>query len=228
MGPITLSKADEMLWLGRYTERVYTTLREFFETYDGNVDLEVKDFSEFCAACDMPVSPHARVDEFLYDFLYDRENPVSMCAAMRAAFGDAMLLRPELGTETISYVELALINLRRSKEPGLRLVQHRSVGDDILAFWGSIENGCGDRSVKALVFVGKYVERIELLSRFGKPDRELAGAVDKLALYLSFVESPECLPIAQVLEELATRVCERGYGVPLGDRIRGLIQEPAA
>ncbi|MDD3486682.1 MAG: alpha-E domain-containing protein, partial [Atopobiaceae bacterium] len=122
MGPITLSKADEMLWLGRYTERVYTTLREFFETYDGNVDLEVKDFSEFCAACDMPVSPHARVDEFLYDFLYDRENPVSMRAAMRAAFGDAMLLRPELGTETISYVELALINLRRSKEPGLRLV----------------------------------------------------------------------------------------------------------
>ena len=34
MGIISIEKADHLYWLGRYAERVYTTLRVFFHIYD--------------------------------------------------------------------------------------------------------------------------------------------------------------------------------------------------
>ena len=34
MGIISLEQKDRLLWLGRYTERVYTTLRLYSNTYD--------------------------------------------------------------------------------------------------------------------------------------------------------------------------------------------------
>ena len=34
MGIITLNKVDELWWLGRYTERVFTTLKTFIPYYD--------------------------------------------------------------------------------------------------------------------------------------------------------------------------------------------------
>ena len=34
MGIISLEQKDMLLWLGRYTERVYTTLRLYSNTYD--------------------------------------------------------------------------------------------------------------------------------------------------------------------------------------------------
>ena len=38
MGIISIEKADHLYWLGRYTERVYTTLRVFFHIYDNMIE----------------------------------------------------------------------------------------------------------------------------------------------------------------------------------------------
>ena len=35
---VTASKADNLFWLGRYTERVFTTLSQFFPFYDRVMD----------------------------------------------------------------------------------------------------------------------------------------------------------------------------------------------
>ena len=34
MGIISVENADHLYWLGRYTERVYTTIRVFFHIFD--------------------------------------------------------------------------------------------------------------------------------------------------------------------------------------------------
>ena len=40
MGIISVEKASNLYWLGRYSERVYTTLRKFFVNYDSMIDVE--------------------------------------------------------------------------------------------------------------------------------------------------------------------------------------------
>ena len=228
MGALTLAKADELVWLGRYTERVFTTLKEFFRCYDANVDVEAKDFSEFCEALDIAIDPEANVDAALSDILYNPDNPASVCSSMRAAFGNAILLRPELGTQVTSYVELALMNLRGSKDPIARLPMHRTVRDDLLAFWGSVEDSVDSGEAKALLFFGKYVERLELWSRFGATERQLDRPLRKLAFYLCYVTHPECLPVADTLATLESNLGARGYGKPVCERVRTLVEAARA
>ena len=40
MGIISIEKADHLFWLGRYTERVFTTLRMFFKYFDEMLDMD--------------------------------------------------------------------------------------------------------------------------------------------------------------------------------------------
>ena len=211
MGPITLTSADQLYWLGRYTERVYTTLRRFFSTYDQSIDHGPEDFRGFCRELDIPFDPMLSANELIHDILYDRDKPSSVCASMRAAFGNAMMLRSELGTPTTAYVELALIRLKESKQPDARLLRQRSVHDDLLAFWGSVEDGTADPEVKALLFLGKYVERLDLYVRFGVDAERLEAPLVKLAFYLGAVRHPECLPQVGALEDLARALDARGY-----------------
>lgn len=223
--PITRAKADQLFWLGRYGERVYTTLKRFDKTYDSNVDLDAKDFSELCHELDMPFDPEEPVEALVGEILYNRDNPSSVCSSMEAAFGNAILLRPELGTETSSYVELALIALRDSGNPAARLSRHRTVRDDLLAFWGSVEDGMGSTEAKALLFFGKYVERIDLWSRFGADEALLDRPVRKLIFYLGYVRCPGCLPIAGTLAGLVKSVRARGYGEFITGRLDAALEE---
>lgn len=218
--PLTRAKADQLFWLGRYSERVYTTLRRFFEVYDSSVDLEPADFAEFCRELDMPFDPETTCEGLFREILYDPDNAVSVTSSMRAAFGNAILLRPELGTETASYVELALINLRGSENPVARLPMHRSVRDDLLAFWGAVEDGVGSGEAKALLFFGKYVERIELWSRFGVDELSLDRPVRKLIFYLGYVRHPECLGLGDIISSLVAALGLRGYGEFVTNRLR--------
>ncbi len=45
MGIISVDQADRLFWLGRYSERVYTTLRLYSKSFDSMID-EIADRSE--------------------------------------------------------------------------------------------------------------------------------------------------------------------------------------
>ena len=38
MGVISVEQTDRLYWLGRYTERVYTTMKLYFRTYDTMIE----------------------------------------------------------------------------------------------------------------------------------------------------------------------------------------------
>ena len=44
MGIISVEHTDRLLWLGRYSERVYTTLKIFASYFDSMIDLNVEEF----------------------------------------------------------------------------------------------------------------------------------------------------------------------------------------
>lgn len=120
---VTASKADNLFWLGRYTERVFTTLSQFFPFYDRVMDTDV--------------------DAFIHSFLYDEKNPDSVRSAIVYAFNNAVILRPELGSRSLQQVELAMSSIVEASEYGgtdADIFKHRDIADNMLAFWGR----CGE------------------------------------------------------------------------------------
>ena len=82
----------------------------------------------------------------------------------------------------------------------------------MLAFWGGIENSAAGPDFKALLLLGKYIERIDLYTRFSLPTELLDPPLRKLAGYstaLAEVPLPECM--AQGLRLLAEALPERDY-----------------
>ena len=53
MGIISVEQADRLYWLGRYTERVYTTLKIFSKSFDTLIDGLVDSYVKFCKDIDI-------------------------------------------------------------------------------------------------------------------------------------------------------------------------------
>ena len=65
----------------------------------------------------------------------------------------------------------------------------------MLAFWGGVENSPVDPTLKSFIFVGKYLERVDLYTRFGYSMEELKAPLGKLASYimpLNGLPVPQC------------------------------------
>jgi len=48
MGIISIEKTNRLFWLGRYCERVFTTLKVFRKYYDTMIDGSQSDYQIFC------------------------------------------------------------------------------------------------------------------------------------------------------------------------------------
>ena len=211
MSTLTPAKAHSCIQLGRCTEHVYTELKEFFSAYDNSIDLDSMDFAALCYASNIEEASGAQVDDILFDLFYDRESPNSICSIAHQALDAGLSLRSEIGDATIGHIEVALSNLRKSKAPSTRLIKHRAACDDLLAFWGSVEDGDAPATVKALIFLGKYSERIDLYARFKKPVAKFAPSIMKIGFYFGSIPPDELVPIKPVLMEIVSDVSKRGY-----------------
>ena len=218
---VTASKADNLFWLGRYTERVYTTLNVFFPFYDRVADSDVEAFRPFARALDLP-EDFDDFDAFIHTFLYDQDNPDSVRSAMAAAFNNAVILRPELSTRLLQYIELALAKIDAAAACPAdeeSLFSQRDVADNLHAFWGGVENSAADPSFNALVFIGKYIERLDLYSRFNLPADMMLAPMRKLCGYVLQLGDrplPQCY--AEGLDEIVPTLMVRGY-IEVADRL---------
>lgn len=169
MGFISIEKSDSLYWLGRYTERVFTTMELSFEYYDEMLDEKPEAFKAFTEMMGMSFCKEGI--EQVEEFLYDRSNIYSICACINAAYDNGITLREEIGSESLAYIQLALDQMKASKPYEEKYRQLLKVLDTIYAFWGCLDDKMVDEENRNLVKTGRYVERVDLLLRSGRTER---------------------------------------------------------
>jgi uncharacterized alpha-E superfamily protein len=171
MGIISLEQTNRLYWLGRYTERVYTTIRLYSKCYDAMIDNIDENYEDFCRKLEIP-NIYKDKEDFNTRYPFDESDVNSIHSNLIRAYDNAIVLREELGSETLSYIQLAIYAMNKAKISRAPLLELQNVEDNILAFWGISDDFINDDVIRNIIKTGKRVERIDLYARL-KMDRAL-------------------------------------------------------
>lgn len=180
MGIISVEQEDRLLWLGRYSERVYTTLRLFSTEYDRLIDDDKHTYREFCRMIDIP-DIYGSKEVFHEKYPFDERDPNSILRNLIRAYDNAIVLREKIGSETLSYIQLAIYDMNKAKISRAPLIELQRVVDNILAFWGLADDIIDSEQVRNIIKTGKRIERVDLYARLGMNRKELVREIYRLA-----------------------------------------------
>lgn len=179
---ISAIKANRLYWLGRYTERVYISLHLLRRYYDKMIDGQSNIYEEYYQKLDIN-NPYPDMESFWMGYMYDENNPCSLISGLMAANGNAIVLREEIMSETLSYIELSLAHIRRSAEKkDDNITGLQPITDNLLAFWGSVDERVFDERIRNFLRIGKLVENMDMHIRFDYPFYRIKEAYDSLKL----------------------------------------------
>ncbi|WP_301859688.1 alpha-E domain-containing protein [uncultured Megasphaera sp.] len=178
MDIISVDKVDNLLWLGRYSERVYITIREFFRGYDRMI--ENPDFYiQYCQNFQIP-NIYTSLDDFVQRYVKDETDMNSIVSNLNRAYDNCIVLRNELGSETMSYLELSLDSLKSIEDFHSFIMDLQGTLDYILAFWACLDDNVQNYEIRNIVKLGKRLERLDMYLRLRKPVDELTMACETL------------------------------------------------
>ena len=179
MGIISVEQADRLYWLGRYTERVYTTLRIYFRSFDSMIDEISDSYQQFCELIDIP-NTYENKEDFNNRYPFDEDNPDSIISNLNKAYDNAIVLRESIGSESLSYIQLAIYEMNRAKESGAPLIELQKVIDNLVAFWGIADDQIDDERIRNIIKAGRKIERIDMYARLEVDRLELIREVKRL------------------------------------------------
>ncbi|MCD8379191.1 MAG: alpha-E domain-containing protein [Lachnospiraceae bacterium] len=189
MGTKSVINTDRLYWLGRYSERVYTTLKLFGKSFDELIEqLTEADYSKFCTTLEIP-NIYTDKDDFIARYPFDSADPNSIISNLTRAYDNAIELREEIGSEALSYIQMALYSMQKAKGDQAPAIEFQNVIDDILAFWGIVDDQIDDENTRNIIKIGKRVERLDLYARLrmnrvdiNREVQRLAGRIDRCSL----------------------------------------------
>lgn len=179
MGIISIEQADRLYWLGRYTERVYTTLNIFSKSFDSLIDGLVDSYVEFCKDIDIP-NVYADKDEFVKKYPFDTENTDSIISNLNRAYDNAILLRESIGSEALAYIQLAIYDMNKAAKSKSPMIELQKVNDNLLAFYGTVDDKIDSENIRNIIKAGKRIERIDIYARLGVDREELEREIHRM------------------------------------------------
>lgn len=198
MGVKSVENMDRLYWLGRYSERVYTTLKLYGQRFDSMLEEGIEGYDEFCRSLEIP-NVYTSAEHFRQQYPFGQEDPNSIYSNLKRAYDNAIELREEIGSETLAYIQLAVYELNRASLSEAPMIEFQHILDYILAFWGIVDDQIEDADTRNIIKVGKRVERIDLYGRL-RIDRvsmtrevhRLRGRIDRCSLHYN-KEVPQLL-----------------------------------
>lgn len=179
MGIISIKKLDNLYWLGRYTERVYTSIRKFYRIYDSMIEAPEDAYKAFCEKLNIP-DIYSGNANFLTEYIFGKENTDSLYSNMSRAYDNAIVLREELSSNVLAYVQLAMDTFEANKNSSAPLLELQAVIDYLLAFWGCVDDYVEDEDCRNIMKCGKYVERLDLYIRLDYHVKDIEKEFNKL------------------------------------------------
>ncbi len=165
---LSANKSNCLFWLGRYVERGYFLLHLMRRAYDELLDLPSGEFPESQLLHLLHISQGVEFTTSgeMMRHLYDATNPASLKSIIDRMMDNAIVLRPEIYTESFSYIELCHTIIDRCAESGEEnITKLQAVTDYLLAFWGSVLERVHGRK-RNLLMIGKYVEQLDMDARY--------------------------------------------------------------
>ena len=157
MGIISVENTDRLYWLGRYTERVYSTIKIFESRFDSMIDVTEQEYLEFCKSQDIPNIYRSR-DDFARKYCFSLNDENSIFSNLMRAYDNAIVLREEIGSDTLSYIQLAVYAMNQAALSKAPLIGLQKVTDNLVAFWGMADDDSDESQIRNRIYVGKLVE----------------------------------------------------------------------
>lgn len=183
MGIITIEKSDNLFWLGRYTERVHTTVKYYIECTDLMIDTDPDYYAVLCQKIGIP-DVYGSTQQFLKAYPFDTDDPNSILSNLYRAYDNAIVMRDYIGTETMAYIQLAIDDMKAARRGDAPLADLMMVIDHILAFWGCVDDLIHDEQTRNIIKLGKGVERIDLYLNVGRPTADIRREYSRMKQYL--------------------------------------------
>ncbi len=167
MSTISKEHSDRLYWLGRYTERFFTTLRALDKMFDkmiGKTHVYPEYLNYFGLA-----DTYTDDRDFIRSFLFDMSNLNSAASCLERAYDNGIVLREEISTESLSFLQIAKDTLKKAENNGSIRLSLLPIEDIIYSFWGSVNEHIFDDEIRNIIYIGKTVERLDLYMRMKYP-----------------------------------------------------------
>ena len=179
MGIISLDQVDHLYWLGRYTERVYTILKIYAKSFDLMIEEDEGIYHKFCGYLDIPDIYQSKED-FIRRYAFDESIPDSIISNLNRAYDNAIVLRETIGSDALSYVQLSIYAMNNAAKSNSPLVELQQVTDDLLSFWGIVDDQIDSDQIRNILKAGKRIERIDLYARLELEKKRLEREVRRM------------------------------------------------
>lgn len=161
--PLTLKQVDSIYWLGRYTERVLTTLKLFMNVYDSQLDSQF-DYAKYCDDLDI-FNGFSSLADFCNRYAFDKNYASSIISSMTRSYDNAIMLRETIGSDALSYIELALRRMEDAQYSETPALVFQKVIDNIMAFKGQVFDSITDHNIRHILLAGLTLERLDMYLR---------------------------------------------------------------
>ena len=179
MGIISVEQVDHLYWLGRYTERVYTTLKVYADSFDRMIDEAEDSYPKYCEWLDIP-NIYASKEDFLTRYPFDSQVSDSIISNLNRAYDNAIVLRETIGSDALSYIQLSIYAMNNAAKSQSPLIELQQIMDDLLAFWGTVDDQIDSDQIRNILKAGKRIERIDLYARLELGKKRLEKEVQRM------------------------------------------------
>lgn len=189
---ISTEQSSRIYWLGRYTERAFSTLKSLERLYDKVIDRDPEHYKKYleCFGLD---DIYGDYKAFFHSFIFDKNNSCSAAYSLERAYDNGIVLREEISTEALAYLQLAKDKLKSAENTPQGLVVALMPLEDILyGFYGCFTDHVYNDEIRDIFLCAKSVERVELYIRLKYRTEKIISEFERMCEFLKRI--PENTP----------------------------------
>ncbi len=181
---ISTEHSSRIYWLGRYTERALTTLKSLERLYDKVIDRDPEHYKKYLECFGMS-DTYGDYKTFFRSFIFDKSNSCSAAYSLERAYDNGIVLREEISTDSLAYLQLAKDKLRAAENTPQGLVVAMMPLEDILyGFYGCFIDRVYSEEIRDIFLCAKSVERVELYIRLKYRSEKIRSEFERLCGFL--------------------------------------------